>query len=83
MQHAGSDTVALQASIGAAAKLTVEERDGGKHGVRFARWKAMDMAAVSAAVRKIQCPGQRVPLPVLYSRYAADAAPAVGVGADA
>lgn len=63
MQHAGSNTEALRATVGAAAKLTIEERDAGLHGVRFVRWKPMgevptalrdgrqDMALVSAPVR--------------------------------
>ena len=62
MRHAGSETLALRAKIGDAAKLTIEERDEGPHGIRFVPWKPMvplpkptkgrqHMAAVSAQAR--------------------------------
>jgi hypothetical protein len=41
MMHAGSATKALRATIGVAAKLTVEERDAGPHSARFVHWKPM------------------------------------------
>jgi hypothetical protein len=51
LQHAGSNTQALRASIGDAAKLTIEERDAGPHIIRFARWKPMGALPKTSAVR--------------------------------
>lgn len=39
MQHDGSDTEALRAPVGVAAKYSIEERDAGPHIVRFVPWK--------------------------------------------
>jgi hypothetical protein len=50
MKHAGSDLEALRATIGHAAKLTVEERDAGPHGIRFVPWKPMVATPTTAKV---------------------------------
>ena len=63
MQHASSNTEALRATVGTAAKLTIEERRTGPHCINFVPWKPMvtvprtakrgqrNMTAVSAPVR--------------------------------
>jgi hypothetical protein len=46
MRHAGSDDVALRGSLGAAAKLTVDEHNG----TVFAKWKPFCRSAGSARI---------------------------------
>jgi hypothetical protein len=51
LRHAGSDTISLRTTIGAAAKLTVIERD--RHGPRFEpyrRWNAVSRSAVASRI---------------------------------
>lgn len=49
MRHEGAAYDALRSTIGAAAKLTVEESE--KVGPRFARWKAVCRSDVGAPMR--------------------------------
>jgi hypothetical protein len=48
MKRLGSDAVSLRATIGAAAKLTVDETNG----TRFARWKPFQRSAVAPPMHK-------------------------------
>jgi hypothetical protein len=41
MKHEGSETEALRAPVGIAARRSIEERDTGPHTVRFVAWKPM------------------------------------------
>lgn len=46
MKHEGSDVVAMRTTVGAAAKLTVAERD--RDSPRFTRWKAQPAFVMSS-----------------------------------
>ena len=61
MRHAGSDIDALRSTVGAAAKLTVEEGD--RTAPSFRSWKAFPCAAVAPPIVPVKkdISGPRVP----------------------
>lgn len=65
MSHAGSDTVSLRSTLGAAAKLTVIENETA--GPRFGRYRAPPADMPIAVVRgKVKTAGKSSPAGVAY-----------------
>jgi hypothetical protein len=52
MQHDGSKTDALRAPVGVAARLSIEERVGGPHAVRFVPWKPIVLSGTFLGNRR-------------------------------
>lgn len=58
MRHAGSEIDSLRATIGTAAKLTVDEHNG----TRFVPWKAFSRSAVASVGRSNEVPTPSPPI---------------------